>query len=45
MGDVVLNEQDLSKEQFEEKQEKIEKQPDVKIVKIKEDTYRTKVYG
>jgi hypothetical protein len=42
---VTLNEQSLTKEEFEKKKNELEKKPGVSVVKISEDAYRSRIKG
>lgn len=42
---VILNEEEITKDDFEKKKEKLERKPGVKVVKVKENTYKTRIQG
>lgn len=42
---VILNDEALTPEQFQEKKKEIEKTNDVKLVKITEKTHKTRLHG
>ncbi len=42
---IKLNEQSMSKEEFENKKKELEEKPGVSVIKISENTYRTIIKG
>lgn len=42
---ILLNREKLSEEEFEQKSKELEKKPGVRVVKVKEDTYKTELRG
>jgi len=42
---IKLNEKELTKEEFEKKKKELEAQKGIKLVKINESTYKTRIQG
>jgi hypothetical protein len=42
---VTLNEHEMTQEDFDRQKEKLEKKPGVKVVKISEDNFRSRIKG
>lgn len=42
---ITLNEKEVTKEEFEEKKEELESKKGVTVVKVKENTYKTRIQG
>jgi len=41
---VVLNEKTMSREEFEKKKQEVEEMKDAKVVEVKKDEYKTRLY-
>ena len=42
---IILNDQELSREDFDKKKEELEKKPGVRVVEIAHDTFKTRIKG
>jgi hypothetical protein len=40
---VILNEKQISVEELEEKKKEVEREPDIQIVEVAKDTYKTRI--